>query len=178
MWPVYQHCWIGEQVTAGQVTAVSKSSRQQQLLEISDAVKNSSEIRNCMLFGVQDTTTFLLWNCLGNDGNITLETLNFSCLKWDCQNFTIFVHNQKHPIVTTVFNISHRRFQLFFSQWLSSSLPSIMATADVKAVNINFIFANYEKKVILATTLSSTGHDLKTQLLDNWPDGKIFNLIH
>ena len=50
-----------------------------------------------------------------------------------------------------------------------------MAAADVKAVNVNFIFANYEKKVILATTLSSTGYDLKTQLLDNWPEGKIFS---
>lgn len=41
-----------------------------------------------------------------------------------------------------------------------------------KAVNVNFIFANYEKKVVLATTLASTGADLKTLLLQNWPEGK------
>ena len=49
-----------------------------------------------------------------------------------------------------------------------------MATAaSTTAVNVTFIFANYEKKVILATTLASSGADLKTQLLANWPEGSI-----
>ena len=51
-----------------------------------------------------------------------------------------------------------------------------MATAaSTTAVNVTFIFANYEKKVILATTLASSGADLKTQLLANWPEGSIFD---
>ena len=46
-----------------------------------------------------------------------------------------------------------------------------MATAAVTVVRVNFVFANYEKKVVLSTTLSSSGADLKTQLLANWPEG-------
>ena len=48
-----------------------------------------------------------------------------------------------------------------------------MATTTVTVVKVNFIFANYEKKVVLSTTLSSSGSDLKTQLLQNWPEGSI-----
>ena len=45
-----------------------------------------------------------------------------------------------------------------------------MATADT-VVTVNFIFANYERKVILTTSLLTTGYELKTQLVENWPEG-------
>jgi hypothetical protein len=45
------------------------------------------------------------------------------------------------------------------------------------SVNINYIFANYEKKVVLTASLTSTGGDLKRQLLENWPEGTLF-MIH
>ena len=51
-----------------------------------------------------------------------------------------------------------------------------MATAATTAVNVTFVFANYEKKVLLATTLASSGADLKTQLLANWPEGSIIDI--
>jgi hypothetical protein len=50
-----------------------------------------------------------------------------------------------------------------------TTVPSVKANA----VNVNFIFANYDKKVVLTTTLSSSGADLKSQLLENWPEGAI-----
>ena len=40
-------------------------------------------------------------------------------------------------------------------------------------VSINFIFANYEKKVIVNTNTRATGRDLKNLLYNNWPDGEL-----
>lgn len=48
-----------------------------------------------------------------------------------------------------------------------TTLPSITS-----AVSINFIFANYEKKVVLSTTLECTGSELKELLMKNWPEGR------
>ena len=47
-----------------------------------------------------------------------------------------------------------------------------MAAAAITNVSVNFIFANFERKVQLETTLSSSGNDLKTLLIQNWPEGK------
>jgi hypothetical protein len=38
-------------------------------------------------------------------------------------------------------------------------------------VTINFVFANFEKKVIVSTNTRATGGDLKNLLYSNWPGG-------
>jgi hypothetical protein len=39
-----------------------------------------------------------------------------------------------------------------------------------KPVQINFVFANYEKRLVVQTTTAATGADVKTLLLQNWPE--------
>ena len=39
-----------------------------------------------------------------------------------------------------------------------------------KSVSVNFVFANFEKRLVVSTTTAATGSDLKTLLTQNWPE--------
>ena len=39
-----------------------------------------------------------------------------------------------------------------------------------KPVSVNFVFANFEKRIVASTTTAATGSDLKSLLQQNWPD--------
>lgn len=39
-----------------------------------------------------------------------------------------------------------------------------------KSINVNFVFANYEKRIVASTTTAATGADLKALLCQQWPD--------
>ena len=38
-------------------------------------------------------------------------------------------------------------------------------------IKVNFVFANYEKKITAASTTNVTGADLRALLAENWPTG-------
>ena len=39
-----------------------------------------------------------------------------------------------------------------------------------KSISVNFVFANFEKRLVASTTTAATGSDLKILLCQNWPD--------